>query len=41
MGLITPLHDFDYKIAKPPRVYKFVPKYFMTMGLFLPHDPEV
>lgn len=35
MGLITPLPDFNYKTVKPPRVYKFVPKYFMTMGLSL------
>ncbi|KIW15240.1 hypothetical protein PV08_05285 [Exophiala spinifera] len=33
MGAITPLEDYDYSNAEPRRVYKFQPKYFMTMGL--------
>lgn len=32
MGKITPLHDLDYKTVEPLRIYKFSPKYFLTMG---------
>lgn len=32
MGTIAPLQDFDYRTAEPLRVYKFQPKYFLTMG---------
>lgn len=35
MGAITPLLDFDYRQAEPLRVYRFQPKYFITMGMFL------
>ncbi|KAH7024784.1 uncharacterized protein B0I36DRAFT_332031 [Microdochium trichocladiopsis] len=33
LGTITPLTDYDYLHAEPRRVYKFQPKFFMTMGL--------
>ncbi|KAI4117708.1 MAG: hypothetical protein LQ338_007502, partial [Usnochroma carphineum] len=33
MGKILPLHDFDYRAIEPLRIYKFSPKYFLTMGL--------
>ena len=32
MGKITPLHDLNYKVIEPLRIYKFSPKYFLTMG---------
>ena len=32
MGKVTPLHDFDYRAVEPLRIYKFSPKYFLTMG---------
>lgn len=32
MGKITPLHDLDYRAVEPSRIYKFNPKYFLTMG---------
>ena len=32
MGRITPLHDLDHRAVKPLRIYKFSPKYFLTMG---------
>ena len=32
MGEITPLHDVDHRKIEPLRIYKFSPKYFLTMG---------
>lgn len=32
MGKVTPLHDLDYRVVEPLRIYKFSPKYFLTMG---------
>ena len=32
MGRVTPLLDFDYRTVEPSRIYKFNPKYFLTMG---------
>jgi len=32
MGKITPRHDLDYQVVEPLRIYKFSPKYFLTMG---------
>ena len=31
-GPVTPLKDFDYQTSEPPSIYKFSPKYFLTMG---------
>lgn len=31
-GPITSLKDFDYQASEPPSIYKFSPKYFLTMG---------
>ncbi|KAL8717408.1 MAG: hypothetical protein Q9225_005339 [Loekoesia sp. 1 TL-2023] len=33
MGKVTPLHDFDYRVTEPLRIYKFKPEHFLTMGL--------
>lgn len=33
MGKVTPLHDLDYRAVEPLRIYKFSPKFFLTMGL--------
>lgn len=32
MGQITPSSDLDYRTIKPERIYRFNPKYFLTMG---------
>lgn len=37
MGDITPLSDLDYRTVEPLRIYKFNPKYFLTMGGSLIH----
>ncbi|RDW57793.1 hypothetical protein BP5796_12594 [Coleophoma crateriformis] len=33
MGAIEPLTEFDWKTQEEERIYKFNPKYFLTMGL--------
>ncbi|KAI4148968.1 MAG: hypothetical protein L6R39_002641, partial [Caloplaca ligustica] len=33
MGKVTPLHDFDYRAVEPLRIYKFSPRYFLTMDI--------
>ncbi|TVY43884.1 hypothetical protein LSUB1_G002034 [Lachnellula subtilissima] len=33
MGDVIPLKDFDWKTEEPRKIYKFSPKYFLTMGL--------
>ncbi|KAK5129044.1 hypothetical protein LTR85_000377 [Meristemomyces frigidus] len=33
MGGVVPLHNLDYREVVPRRIYKFNPKYFLTMGL--------
>lgn len=33
MGDIIPLTDFDWKTEEPRKIYKFNPKYFLTMGM--------
>lgn len=32
MGKVAPLLGFDYRKFEPLRIYKFKPKYFLTMG---------
>ena len=32
MGEIKALQGLDYRTVKPLRIYKFNPKYFLTMG---------
>ena len=34
MGKVTPLHDLDYRAVEPLRIYKFSPKFFLTMGVW-------
>jgi hypothetical protein len=33
MGDIVPLTDLDWKTEEPRTIYKFNPKYFLTMGM--------
>ena len=37
MGKIIPLHDLDYRVLERLRIYKFSPKYFLTMGGWIYH----
>jgi hypothetical protein len=32
MGVIEPLTDLNWEKVEPKKVYKFSPKYFLTMG---------
>jgi hypothetical protein len=33
MGVIQPLTDFKWETVEPKIIYKFSPKYFLTMGM--------
>ena len=37
MGVIEPLPDFKWETIQPPNIYKFSPRYFLTMGSPLSH----
>lgn len=40
MGAIQPLTELNWETVEPKRVYKFSPKYFLTMGMLLFDGPE-
>ena len=35
MGAITPLNDLDHLAVEPLRIYKFRPRFFLTMGAWI------
>lgn len=40
MGVIEPLSTLDWAAEEPRKIYKFSPKYFLTMGKLSPSEQQ-